>query len=84
MHAQQIRIPRNNHIRPSVERHFQKLVVFRVAALAYELDDGHELSNCVELTKENRAIFAAEIMIKLYMVDSEKRRIDRISACAKA
>jgi len=42
---QHIRVARNNHIRPALQRHFQKLVVLRVPAFAPELEDGDETGN---------------------------------------
>ena len=45
MQRQHIRVASNNHIRPALQRHFQKLVVLRVPAFAPELEDGGEAGN---------------------------------------
>jgi hypothetical protein len=34
MHRQQVRIAGNNHVGSAIQRHFQKPVIFRVAAFA--------------------------------------------------
>jgi hypothetical protein len=56
MHLQQIRIARNNHVGPPIQRHFQKLVVFRIAAFADKLSDRNKFGNLAQPSKKALAI----------------------------
>lgn len=66
MQCQQVGISCNDRISPAIQCHFQKLVIFGVAAFADQLNDGDELGDRAELHKEHSALVPADIEIKLW------------------
>src|SRR5258708_11037129 len=65
MQHQQIRIARNDHICPSIQCNFQKLVVLRIAAFADKLNDRHELGGARQLPEKEMTLFPADVSIQL-------------------
>jgi hypothetical protein len=65
MHLQQISIPGDNHIRSAIERDFQELIVFRIAALADTLDDWYEFGDSCDQSDELHTLFDSHVTIEL-------------------
>jgi|SRR5258707_2426836 len=77
MQHQQIRIARNDHICPSIQCNFQKLVVLRIAAFADKLNDRHELGGARELPEKELTLFPADVSIQL----SPEENVSKFAHC---
>ena len=65
MHGQQISVSRENHVRPAIQGHLEKLVVLGVAAFAHQLNDGNKLGRACELGEKNAAFFQTDVAVEL-------------------
>src|ERR1700730_14193199 len=65
MHPQQIRIARNNHIRPPVRRHFHELIILRIVAFADGKNDGYKFCGMCNEPNKLQTLFDRDIAIKL-------------------
>src|ERR1700722_7020934 len=64
MHRQQVGVASNDHVGPAIQRDFQELVVFGVAAFPDLLKNGNKFGDLSESHQESFSIIVADVAIK--------------------
>jgi hypothetical protein len=77
MQRRQIRIARNDEIRPAVQRHFKRLIVLRVATFVDDLNDRHELGSTGQLAGEFLTLLAADGTIQFSPIENLSQFVHR-------